>query len=254
MSEEVFPFPTVKEVAFELKFPHLFSIENKIGDFQDKIIKDFPNSAKILQREIVFADTGLSGKFEDVQQKIGPSSVSKIWQFESKDGIQVKVQTNALNISSTKHKTYNNATSETKFRDVINFVTSNFLGTIKFPIVNRIGLRYIDECPLPSRDNATIKKLYNLTFPIERFPINDVEFIHFKINTLRSGHKLNYNEVLGKQNEEYKLILDFDGYENEIPSTDFLRIADELHSIISKEYFKVIKEPIKEYMRVGKLP
>ena len=47
MPTEVFLHPTVKEVAFEIKFPHLFSIENKIGEFQDKIILQFPESSQI---------------------------------------------------------------------------------------------------------------------------------------------------------------------------------------------------------------
>ena len=70
----------------------------------------------------------------------------------------------------------------------------------------------------------------------------------------RKTHKLIYHELLGKNNKgEEKIILDFDGYENEISSVDFLKITDELHEIIKEEYFGVIKEPIKKYMRSGKL-
>jgi uncharacterized protein (TIGR04255 family) len=203
----------------------------------------------------MFADTGLGGKFESIQEKFVPNIVSKIWEFKSKDGIEVKVQTNQVNIISQKHKTYNNKTSETKFRDVIDFVISNFLNTINLPIINRIGLRYIDECPLPSKNNATLKKLYNLTFPIDRFPINDIDLIYFNINTIRKKHKLIYQEAFGKNNKgEEKLTLDFDGFENEISSADYLKITDELHDVIKEEYFGVIKEPIKKYMRTGKLP
>ena len=49
-------------------------------------------------------------------------------------------------------------------------------------------------------------------------------------------------------------MLDFDGFETEIASADFLKVADELHEIIEEEYFSIIKETIKEYMRTGKLP
>jgi hypothetical protein len=41
---EVFPNPTVKQVVFQVKFPNLFYLENKIGDFQMKIMKDYPKS------------------------------------------------------------------------------------------------------------------------------------------------------------------------------------------------------------------
>jgi uncharacterized protein (TIGR04255 family) len=257
MSTEVFPFPTVKEVAFEIRFPHLFSIENKIGDFQDKIIMQFPDSRQVLRRQVMFADTGLEGKFENVPVKDESErdTVRKIWVFKSKEKIEVRVQTNSIAIVSQQHKTYNNPCSEKKFRDVIEFVVGNFFKTINVPIISRIGLRYIDECPLPSKNNETLEKLYVSTFPINRFPIKDANTIYFSIDTLRENHRLVYQEGLIKnvQGQE-ALMLDFDGFEIDIASTDFLKVADELHGIIEKEYFSIIKEPIKQYMRTGKLP
>jgi hypothetical protein len=37
--EEVFPNPTVKQVAFEIRFPNLFYLESKIGELQVKIME-----------------------------------------------------------------------------------------------------------------------------------------------------------------------------------------------------------------------
>ena len=56
-----------------------------------------------------------------------------------------------------------------------------------------------------------------------------------------------------KKSGEDVLILDFDGFETNIASTDFLKVTDELYEIINEEYFSIIKEPIKQYMRTGKL-
>jgi uncharacterized protein (TIGR04255 family) len=256
MSEEVFRYPTVKEVAFEIKFPHLFSIENRIGDFQEKIILQFPDSAQVLHRQVMFADTGLEGKIETVPIPEGfqPDTVRKSWVFKSKGKIEVKIQTNAVSIISQEHKTYNNPSSEEKFRDVIDFVLSNFFKVINVPIIKRIGLRYIDHCPLPSKENETLKKLYNSTFPIDKFSIKDAQSFYFNINTNRKNHKLIYQEGLIKNDKgDEVLLLDFDGFETDIASTDFLKVADELHEIIKGEYFSIIKEPVKQYMRTGKL-
>jgi hypothetical protein len=62
-----------------------------------------------------------------------------------------------------------------------------------------------------------------------------------------------YREVLAKEGDRYKLMLDFDGFEKDVVSADFLRVTDELHEMIEEEYFSIIKEPIKEYMRTGNL-
>jgi uncharacterized protein (TIGR04255 family) len=252
MSGEVFPYPTVKQVIFEIRYPNLFSIENKMGEFQEKIISEFPDSQAMIRRQIVFADVGPEGKLMSIPDVFGEGMGKKVWIFKSKQQHEVNVSTNSLSITSSHHKTYQNPRAD-KFRDVIESVLSNFFGTVSVPIIKRIGLRYVDECPLPSKNNETLRKFYNSTFPIGRYPIKDAEGIYFEITTKRKNHNLIYRERLAKQNEQYILFLDFDGFENEIPAKDYLKVTDELHEIIEEEYFKTIKEPVLNYMRTGKL-
>jgi len=246
MVAEIFPNPTVKEVAFEIRYPNLFSIENRIGDVQEKIMHEFPESKLILRRHLVFADVGPEGKLESLPP---PQPSKKIWHFESKAKHEIDISTSSLSIVSKHHKTYNNPGYEKKFRDVIDFVLTNFLQVISIPIIQRIGLRYIDECPLPLKDNKTFKEYYNSSFPIDRYPIDDATFVYFQVHTKRGGHNLIYKERLVKYGDEYKLILDFDGFETDVPSKDSLRITDELHEIIETEYFSTIREPVKQFMR-----
>ena len=49
--DEIFPFPTVKHVIFQIKYPNLFYLENRIGDFQMKIINEFPDSKLSFRRQ-----------------------------------------------------------------------------------------------------------------------------------------------------------------------------------------------------------
>lgn len=256
-SGEVFPYPTVKQVAFEIRYPNLFSIENKMGDFQEKIIGEFPESQAFFRRQVVFADIGPEGKLMNLPDQFGQESGRKMWVFKSKEQTQVGVTTNSLLITSNQHKTYNNSprapSSGKRFRDVIEFVLTSFFQVISVPIINRIGLRYMDEYPLPSKNNETLRKFYDSTFPTERYPINDAEGVYFEITTRRDSHNLIYRERLAKEGDQYKIFLDFDGFENEVPSKDFLKVADELHEMIEEEYFSIIKEPLKDFMRTGKL-
>ena len=64
---EIFPYPTVKQVVFEIRFPNLFYIENKIGEFQTKIMKEFPESALLFQRKFFFADVGTEEKLKGIE-------------------------------------------------------------------------------------------------------------------------------------------------------------------------------------------
>jgi len=252
MASEIFPYPTVKKVIFEIRYPNLFAIEKRISDLQEKIMGEFPESKLVFRRQLVFADVGPEGKLESVPES-EPRGAKKIWFFESKEKHILNVLTNALSITSEHHITYNNPGYDKKFRDVIEFVLTNFFEVISIPTIKRIGLRYIDECPLPSKDNKTLKEYYNSTFPYDRYPINDATSVFFEIRTKRANHNLTYRERLLKENDEYKLELDFDGFETNIQSKDFLRVTDELHELIETEYFSIIKEPVKEYMRKGRI-
>jgi len=248
---EVFQYPTVKEVDFEIRFPHLFLIENKIGEFQEGIASEFPESQLVLERPMVITSTGFEGKSERIPEP-EPSISRKSWVFKSEKGYELRVSTNTLTIISGHHKTYNNPAGD-RFRDIISLATDNLFRIVKIPILKRIGLRYTDECPLPSKDNATLTKFYNSTFPSNRFPISDAEGSYFQITTKRKNHNLIFREALVKQDDKYKLILDFDGFETQVQSADMQKVTDELHSIIEEEYFNIVKDPLREYMRTGKM-
>ena len=146
------------------------------------------------------------------------------------------------------HKTYK-LNGADKFRDVIAFSLKNFFEVMAIPLVNRIGLRYIDECPLPTKDNETFGSYYNSAFPIERFNIANAHDMFFRTGVKRGNLNLIYMESLQKREDEYKLILDFDGFAENVKSEDCLRVTDELHNMILEEYERTIKEPVYEYMK-----
>ena len=264
MSEEVFPFPTVKSVAFEVRFPHIFSIENRIGEFQEQIIANFPESRQILRQQLMFRDTTDDIKIERMRKDINPNAVTKAWLFLSSDKTEVRVQTNSLSIVSVQHKTYDNEGSDKKFRDVISYVLNAFLGIIKVPVLRRIGLRYTDICPVPSNNSDELNRLYNLFLPTTRFPLENMERMHSEIITKRRNHNLIYQETLVSPDEmrkvgleplpgPYTLLLDFDGFGSNVPSPNYLAVTNELHQIVKEEYFNIIKDPIKNYMRTGNI-
>ncbi|MDD4980788.1 MAG: TIGR04255 family protein [Candidatus Omnitrophica bacterium] len=242
---EVFPNPTVKQVIFQIKFPNLFSIENKIGDFQAKIINEFPESSLVFRKQIVFADIGPEGKIEQLPG--GPSEGQKIWQFKSEKKIILNVLTSSLDLTSNYHKTYNNKDATLRFRDTIKLVLDNFFSIVKLPIIQRIGLRYIDECPVPARTTATFKEWYNTVFPFERFSIEETMETNYVTLVKRNGYFVRYLESFNAEQNKY--ILDFDSYAQNIKPEDSLGVVDKLHELISAEFEKTIKAPVIEYMK-----
>ncbi len=248
---EIFPNPTVKQVIFQIIFPNLFYMEKNIGDLQVKIMEEFPQSSLVLRRQFILADIGPEGKIEKPPPDLDKEAVKKIWQFKSEKDFELNILNDSLGISSQYHKTYNLGDGD-KFRDIIEFVLNHFFEVVSIPIIKRIGLRYIDECPILSKDNKTFKSWYNSVFPLDRFNIADADEMTFRTKVKKDSYYLRYAESLKKEKDEYKLILDFDSYAKNINPKDCLDVTDKLHEIILAEYEDKIKEPVYEYMKKPK--
>lgn len=246
---EVFPNPTVKGVHFEIRFPNLFYMEKKIGDLQMKIMKKFPKSNLILQRQVLLTDIGPESKIKELPDGLDSEAVKKIWKFESGTGMEVNVLNNSLSIHSTQHKTYSNQASDEKFRDLIEYVVTSFLEVIAIPIITRIGLRYIDECPIVKKDNKTFQEWYKTTFPLERFNLSDATEMNFRATVKKDKYFVRYIEALKAKNEVYTLSFDFDAFAEEIEPQNYLTVTDGLHTLISGEYEASIKDPVYKFMR-----
>lgn len=245
---EIFLNPTVIQVSFEIRYPNLFFIEDKVGDLQIRVMEQFPESALVLRKQVVFADVGPDGKVISPPRDLNDEIVKKIWQFKSEKDYEFNVLSNSLYIISKHHITYKQEGAD-KFRDVIEFVVNNFLEVTKITKINRIGLRYIDECPIPEKTNEKFKEYYNTAFPLDRFNIADAEEMTFRTAVRKGDYFIGYLETLKKEDKGYKLILDFDGFANKIEAKDYLTTTDNLHEFISDEYENSIKDPVREFMR-----
>ena len=247
--DEIFPNPTVKQVIFQVRFPSLFSIETLIGDYQIGIMEMFPNSQLLHSRRFMFssAEELKHAKEESEEQDLG--TIKKIWKFTTESGVVLNVAVDSLDISSEEHKTYNNPEGKKRFREIIEFVMRHFFEVTKIPKINRLGLRYIDECPVPSRGNASFRKYYNTALPIERFKLKDAVEMMFLSRVRRGKYYFTFRESFTEKSGKPLLTLDFDGYAQNIKSGEYLAVTDKLHELISAEYEAHIKEPVRRYMR-----
>lgn len=241
--DKVYPNPTVKEVNFQLNFPNLFLIESKIGDFQFEIMDEFPDSELLIKRHVVFAQS--TKGFDELKQDSDQEPHTKVWQFSSEKGYRINVTTKSIHITSNMHKSYN--MGDNKFRDIIEFVVSKFLKVFPIKKIKRIGLRYVDHAPIFKKENKDFKQCYNTTFPLSRFKIENAIEMSFGTIVKRGNYFLRYIEVLPKDKDDL-LILDFDGYAQDIKTGKWLETLDNIHLIIRKEFENSIKEPIYKYM------
>ena len=248
---EVFPRPTVKQVVFQIRYPNLFFIEEKIGEYQVRIMEQFPESSLQLRRNLLIADIGEGAKVEDLVGGEESLAVKKIWRFASPDGVSLNVHSDSLDISSTVHKTYNNPAATPRFHDAIEFAVARFLEVVAVPKFLRIGLRYIDECPHPSElSTSSFREWYNSALPVERFAVEEVLECEVVARVRRESEcRLTFRERLDTRGEKITYSLDFDGYAEGVPSSEYLRTTDTLHGLVADEFERTIKEPVIKHMR-----
>ena len=245
---EIFPSPTVKKVIFQILYPNLFIIENRIGQLQLKIMEKFGESKLILRQQFFLADIG-EGETPKMPEK-SESPSRQIWQFHSGDKYALNITSKSLDISSNIHKSYNRGDGE-NFRDIIKYVLDKFMEDIKIPIIKRIGLRYQDEMPIFERNNEAMMKYYNTTFDIERFKFEEADAMVFTSAIKRGDYRLNYRENYRKVGDDWKYTIDFDSYAVDVKPDKYLDVLDKLHEIINIEYNDKITEKFKEHMRKG---
>jgi len=254
---KIYKRPTVEKVIFQIRFSNLFIIENKIGEFQSEIIPKFPESSQSFKRELLFANIGPASKMEEIP--IRESGTNKIWTFKSNNDYTLNVLTNSLDITSNHHKSYyeNDLTNEEGFKDIIEFTMSAFLSIIPLKKIKRIGLRYIDRCPLPTETtengkpllrNDTFKNWYNTSLPLNRFNLENLGSMLFETELKRGEFNLIYRERVGFFNDELEMILDFDGYKKDIEVSNYANILEGLHKLIHEEWDKTVKNPVKKWM------
>ncbi|MHA1714015.1 MAG: TIGR04255 family protein [Promethearchaeota archaeon] len=242
--------PTVKRVIFQVKFSNLFWIKDKIGDFQAKIMNKFPESSIVKRSQFLVADVPPNVKSIDLEKETFSTNV---WQFTSKENYVLSVLTNSLDITSTHHKSFHSRDGRDGFKDIIKYSLEHFTSIIPIETLKYIGLRYIDECPLPPMlDNDTMKQWYNTVYPFHRFNINDSENMQFETKIRKNQYHLIYREKLlrsSKDDSKYLYILDYDASCNNVKIDQYLDVLEDLYHIIHDEWEKnTIKEPVIQWM------
>jgi uncharacterized protein (TIGR04255 family) len=249
---EVFATPLVKQVAFEIRFPNLFFIEGRIGDFQVQVMKDFPQSELVQRRSFMLLAGNVDSPQAQELAKQQASDIEKIWQFKSESGTRVEISSRNLVVVAEKHISYHEG-GDKSFRSVVEKVVAQFFGLIQIPIVQRVGLRYINECPLFDKTTKTFKGCYNSVLPVDRFGLENLSIANCIVVAKSGDMQIQHAESLRFATPTGDiLVLDLDASSENVAAERVLATADGLHNLIAVEFRTVIKEPIVEYMRKGK--
>jgi len=245
--QEVFPRSLVKQAIFQIRFPNLFYLADRIGEFQIKVMKTFPKSQLMQRRQFLITAEQDKEKREQLADNLGDGPTVSIWCFESEKGVKLEVSQNSLSLVSLRHKSYRQG--EERFRDAIEFACNNFLEVVKVPLLKRVGLRYTDVGPVPERRSDALKQYYNTALPLHRFPLEQADELRCMAVVRRGNFRLRYSESLANEAGNQNLLMDTDAWAEDVDSSQLLGVADQLHDLLWDEFNSSIRDPVRDYMR-----
>ncbi len=244
MNDNVFIRPTVEKVIFRIDYPNLFYLERKIPDIQMDILSEFPESALMIKQQLPIVKIDKINSPNDSNDDI---LVQNIWEFKNTKGYILQISSNNFSIQSTMHKTYNSKNSDIKFRDTIKLCLDVFGKYTKLPFIKRVGLRYSDKCPLIKNTSKDYEESFESSFSLSKISIENTESAYNKVVKKIGKYGVVCQESYNAKEPNW-VKLDFDGFANEVKYEDCLLVTDEIHDIISEEYFNTIKKPIIDWM------
>jgi len=238
-TDEIFTNPPLHEVAFEVRFPHLFYINQRIGEFQLDIMDDFPKSSQTFEHAFAID--------ERIAVKENENPIPS-WHFENESGkTKITIHSNKLNIISNEYKSYNHPL-EKNFRDIIEKTVALFIKYVPIKNFTRLGIRYIDYCPLEQLENEYFKNFYTPIFDIDRYTLEDILENKMLFRVRKNDYQLLFQSAIREIDNSYKYIMDFDGYAINVEASNFIKVTDNLKYLIKKEFLSNITENFKEYM------
>ncbi|MFY9225592.1 MAG: TIGR04255 family protein [Blastocatellia bacterium] len=227
--DEVFPNNPIKEVAFEIRFPHNLRVNRDICELQEILANDYT--------ELLYG------------QETSPIETVFTYHLISKKlGCTIKVSENRFAIVSTK---YTNFESFTK--DTLNY-TQEFCKIFHIKQITRVGLRYINNIFIPKIEGS---------FPIEKYVkpyinldrVNSTDIKQFGVEILFPKNDCLFLSRSAFVIEPSKLnigtyVLDLDAFfEEKSEYNQLSEILKKLHLEIQIEFLDHVTEDYKQKMR-----
>ena len=228
--DEVFPNPSVREVAFEIRFAPRLRIRPEIWRIQEKLAETYP---QIGEDNVPQA----GGRTIDTYTFANPS-LQRLVKVSQENFIVV----------------FNRYTTFEDFKAEVIAQTLDFSKEFDVGTYTRVGLRYVNHIELPTEDGIRLLQRYvNVPIDFERFDPDTVEQLLSEFRLKVGRHRLTIRGALiqvptGSQQLLYILDLDCYGL-GRYESSELSDLLDEFHDQIQNQFLEHIKNEYKTIMR-----
>jgi uncharacterized protein (TIGR04255 family) len=226
---EIFPHPSVREVAFELRFAPRLRIVPEVWRIQDGLAESYPTVSQEVQAQT-------------------DARLLQCYVFANpEEGRSIKVsQENFVVI-------FNNYGSFEEFKEEALRRAEDFAGLFSIQTFQRVGLRYVNHIELTADQGVQdLQRYVNLPVDFDRFDPASIEQLLTEFRLAVGEHKITIRGALfrlpGKAGGLF--ILDLDCYTlAPVEIGSLTTLMDEFHHKIQVQFLEHIREEYKQVMR-----
>ncbi len=223
--EEVFPANPIREVDFEIRFTPRLRIEAEMWRFQEDLVQDYPD----VGRETAILPNG---------------STLNVTIFQNPRAARViKVSSYNMALAFSSYANFE------EFKDEVQRRTSGFCGIFEVTSLTRIGLRYVNEIPLPTQNPESITRYVRPLVEFDRIRLDSVQQFAMQMAASHDDHMiLVRTAMLAGPIRTY--ILDIDAYTEVVkPTTEIPSLMERFHHSAQRVFLDHVTDEYREVMR-----
>ena len=222
---EVFPANPIREVDFEIRFTPRLRIQAEMWRFQEDLIDEYPD----VSLESAILPTGAT------------LSVTVFQNQRKARVIKISPQNMAIAFSS-----YNNFED---FKEEVQRRIRSFCAVFEISSLTRVGLRYVNEIPLPTQEPESLARFVKPLLEFERFPLSSVQQFATQVSATLNGHMvLIRTAMLAGPLRTY--VLDIDSYTETVEQTNNISgLMEQFHDAAQHTFLDHVTNEYKELMR-----
>jgi uncharacterized protein (TIGR04255 family) len=223
--EEVFPTNPIREVDFEIRFVPRLRVQAEMWRFQEKVMEEYPDAS--------------------IESALLPNAASlsvTVFQNQAKARL-IKVSTQNLALAFSSYANFE------EFKDEVLKRSSEFCEVFEITSLTRVGLRYVNEIPLPTQDAESMTRYVRPLVSFDRVPLESVQQFALQISATTADRMiLVRTAMIAGPIRTY--ILDIDAYTEVIkPVSDMGSLLDQFHDTAQHLFLDHVTDEYKNTMR-----
>lgn len=223
--EEIFPANPIREVDFEIRFTPRLRIQAEMWRFQEDLVSEYP-------------EVGL----ETALLPNGATVSVTVFQSQMKARV-IKVSPQSMALAFSSYENFE------EFKEEIIKRSARFCEIFQVSDLTRIGLRYVNEIPLPTQQPESMVAYVRPLVDFTRISLQAVQQFALQLVAKAGDHMVQVRTaMLAGPVRTY--ILDIDAYTEAIkPSTQIGSLLDRFHDTAQRVFLDHVTDQYKQVMK-----